>query len=83
MTLDDAVEAVEEAKLKAHAEARKLLPGMAGQTSTIVNAVRLHVIEMMLASLMANNSQLPETIEVRTACELRDYWECVAEEIAK
>lgn len=83
MTLEEAVESVEDAKLKAHAAARKLLPGMAGQTSTIVNAARLHVIEMLLANLMAENSQLPETIEVRTALELRDYWECVAEEIAK
>lgn len=84
MTFDEALAAVEEAKLKAHAAARKLLPaGPAGQTSTIVNAARMIVMEALLAELNAQHSKYVESTLVKTVLELRDYWDCVAEEIAK
>lgn len=85
MTMEDALDAVDEAKRKAHAAARKHYgPNMTGPTSGMVNEARLVVIETMLAGLMAERSTyVCNQPEVVVALEMRDYWEAVAEEVAK
>lgn len=83
MTLEEIQKSLEDARRKAHTEARaKYGPNMTGPTSPIVNAARLHVIESTLATMLARESQYVGTEEEQAILELRDYWEAVAKEIA-
>lgn len=83
MTIDDAKEAVEAAKRKAHAAARKLFPpGMTGMASSIVDPARLRVLESLVIGMIATTSNYPGDMEMKALLELRDYWELVAEDIA-
>jgi NADH:ubiquinone oxidoreductase subunit H len=83
--MEEAIDAVEAAKRKAHAAARKFYgPNMTGPTGGMVDSARLVVIETMLAHLCAERSSyVGNQPNVVAALELRDYWEAVAEEVAK
>ncbi len=83
MTADEAREAVEKAKRKAHKAARRLFPpGMVGMTSSIIDPARLAVLESMVIGLMAERTQYVDAdFEVNALLEYRDYWDAVAEEI--
>ncbi len=82
MTADEAREAVEKAKRKAHEAARRLFPpGMTGMTSSIVDPARLRILETMVIGLMAERSQHDGDFETKALLEMRDYWEAVEEEI--
>lgn len=87
VTFDEAMLAVDAAKRKAHAAAKKYYgPNMTGPTSPIVDAARLVVLETTLAAMMAERSTYAVTNsdnEVVVALEMRDYWEAVADEVAK
>lgn len=82
MTIEEADEAVEAAKRKAHAAARKLTNDAVGHTP-IISAARLDLIEGLLIGMLARESNYPGTHEVKALLEYRDYWETIAEEIAK
>jgi hypothetical protein len=82
VTVEEAREAVEKAKRKAHEAARRMFPpGMTGMTSSIVQPARLQVLESMIIGLMAERSQHDGDFEMKALLEMRDYWEAVAEEI--
>jgi hypothetical protein len=81
MTLDEVLEEVEVAKRKAHGAALRISAGY--KTSEIVDVARMRVLETMVAALMCERSQYQGTTAMKTALELRDYWEMIAEEIAK
>lgn len=82
MTIKEANEAIETAKRKAHAAARKLTMGAVGHTP-IIQAARLDMLESLVIGLISRESQYPGSDELKALLEFRDYWEAIAEEIAK
>jgi hypothetical protein len=82
VTVEEAIEALAAAKRKAHAAARKLTMGSINHTP-IITAARLDMMETLLIGLISRESCYAGSHELKALLEYRDYWEALAEEIAK
>jgi hypothetical protein len=84
VTIDDLTKAASDARDKAYAAARRLLPPGNGHLSLkMVDAARLSVLETTLTDMIADSAQYPGTIEEKRLMSQRDYWETVLEQLKK
>lgn len=82
MTIKEANEAIERSHRQLASRSVSLALRRLGHTP-IIQAARLDMLESLVIGLISRESQYPGSDELKALLEFRDYWEAIAEEIAK